>query len=683
MLFAVPNPDRPADSAADNYEDVTEELKGWLKQAPAGYTFLDRGFTMEDAMHGWEVLSPKMDTGVGYASTVIASEVVPQDLSPAAVAGGMDKALAVEMVFYRGYCSSHTVGTCHLLSSLALARDPVLRLFLRAVLSSIHAVLEIVRSAEISYEEEMIRVMPDFDVDQEDPEARPALLKELLAAEAQLSADAKAGNADAGALRVRLTLRRSLLELLTAAVAVGDSKPLSSLRDRIAAVSGALAKVGDQFNPGAAPSWTYDEHVVRRDPGMATPARAIPQLDGPQLAAEITTFLADFTAAGLVPDRSASLEELMSALVLYGMRRPGVVPRACLRRFVTFGDRIVGQPAAAQTTFYLALLKVPRHYLSDARTGQQKLLEAQALTLQYLFINMCMNPARQRRRLRTLLAEASQLLHAGAELDRLISTDMEKRKFHRFFTAVQVLVCSLFSVQFLRLGSALSLYETDELAAVYWGVWHFHHELGLWKEQLEAAKVKDDKKAPSGGAAAGKKKGKGGGAGGAAGAAAPASVKPRVMTYLDMVRGAEEHLARGIYLTFLAAQAKGVYSPSHYDLQPPETRWQLRFSCLPLYVNFERYCETVAADSKAAPERLVEQAVEEYRVAKQKIESAVKSRGDLALEMETSYWRSLTKVAVINTLNLQMLKPGTPPGITPDWSHNQFFPALVFGKKQK
>ena len=309
---------------------------------------------------------------------------------------------------------------------------------------------------------------------------------------------------------------------------------------------------------------------------------------------------------------------------------------------------------------------MPRHHLQGAPAA--KLLEAQALTLQYLLANLCMNPARQRRRLRGLLAEASQLLHAGAELDRALATEMERRRFHRFFTFVQVLVCSLFSLQMLRLGSALGLYETDELPAVYWAIWHFHRELSLWKEQVDAAKVKDDKKA-----AGGKKKG--------ASSAASAAVKPRVLTYLDMVRSAEEHVARGVYLTFLAARAGGQYVPPVYEMQPPEARWQLRFGCLPLFLTFERFAETVAADGRAPAAALLEQALEAYRVAKQRLEAAAKSRGQLALEAETSYWRSLTRVAVINTLNLQTLQPDAPPGLSVDWSHNSFFPAISFAKK--
>lgn len=53
--MADPNPDRPEELAADGYEDITAQLTEWLAQVPAGKTFLAPKFTMEDAMHGWEV----------------------------------------------------------------------------------------------------------------------------------------------------------------------------------------------------------------------------------------------------------------------------------------------------------------------------------------------------------------------------------------------------------------------------------------------------------------------------------------------------------------------------------------------------------------------------------------------------------------------------------------------------
>ena len=345
--------------AADAYKDITVPLRGWLRELPPGHTCLDRGFTMEDAMHGWEVLSPKMDTGVGYAATSVAAEVAARELGPAEVLGAMDRALAVELVFYRGYCSSHTLATCHLLVAPALARDPLLRLTLRAALSSVHAVLALVRAAEISFEEELVRVTPDFPLDQEDPGDRPALLAELAAAEAVLAPAAKAGDEGAAALRLRLGLRRALLELLVAASEAGDARHPSVLRERVAALGAAAGRLAGRLDPSAAPAWAFEEHVVRRDLGAATPARAIPALDGPGLERELAALGADVAAvAAAAPERGATLEETVALAVLFGLRRPCVLARAVLKRFLTSGERIMGQPAHAAAAHFLAQLKV-------------------------------------------------------------------------------------------------------------------------------------------------------------------------------------------------------------------------------------------------------------------------------------------------------------------------------------
>jgi hypothetical protein len=107
-----PNPDSASDMDAANYEDITSFVTSSLLKAPAGHTFLAPGFTMEDAMHGWEVLSPKMDAGVGYANTFLAEEAtLPQMLQPDELLGVIDKMMGLELVLYRGYCSVHTIET--------------------------------------------------------------------------------------------------------------------------------------------------------------------------------------------------------------------------------------------------------------------------------------------------------------------------------------------------------------------------------------------------------------------------------------------------------------------------------------------------------------------------------------------------------------------------------------------
>lgn len=332
---------------------------------------------MEDAMHGWEVMSPKMDTGVGYAETRTSSEVEARDLSESEVVGVMDHVLSLELVLYRGYTAAHTVATCHLLSSIGLARDKTLHLYLRAVLLCIQSVVELVRAAEISFEEEYIRIASDFDLEQVDPASRPALLKELQAAESALASDAKAGSAHAHALRLRLTLRRTLMELFAATAAAKG--PSAALRDKVAAATGALSKLSGLLAPQQAPAWVSEEHLVRRDLGGATPARAIPKLDGPACSQELARLLEDVgIVVATAPELPVSLEEVSSFATNFSARKPCVIARSALRRYLSSGELLLGQPASrVMQDCFLALLKCPRHYLTDERTVKQNLVGAQ------------------------------------------------------------------------------------------------------------------------------------------------------------------------------------------------------------------------------------------------------------------------------------------------------------------
>jgi hypothetical protein len=264
-----------------------------------------------------------------------------------------------------------------------------------------------------------------------------------------------------------------------------------------------------------------------------------------------------------------------------------------------------------------------------------------------------------------------------------MSTDMEKRKFYRFFTAFQVVINAHAALHLLRLGSMLNLYETDELEWIMWYTWHLHSKLDKWKEQLDLAKVKDEGKKKNDG-----KKKKGGGK------KAPAAVAPKkikVLTHLDMIRAAEAAICKGIYLTFLALKLRGLYVPLQYELQSERDRWGLRFDAMskphfaPVPVSYETFMEGRTADIVASGSnstKLMEQAVDCYKLAKQKVESASKSHGQNASEQETQWLKSLTRVAVTNTLNLQTIKSTEPSNVVLDWSWNVFYPILKVVPKE-
>jgi hypothetical protein len=77
------------------------------------------------------------------------------------------------------------------------------------------------------------------------------------------------------------------------------------------------------------------------------------------------------------------------------------------------------------------------------------------------------------------------MIQVAVGLDNTVSTEAGRRKFYRFFTAFQQHFNALLSMQLLRLGSMIALYETDELEAVYWYLHYLHRDLDQWKEQLD------------------------------------------------------------------------------------------------------------------------------------------------------------------------------------------------------
>ncbi len=197
---------------------------------------------------------------------------------------------------------------------------------------------------------------------------------------------------------------------------------------------------------------------------------------------EFSKFLEEIGLVGGAPELPASLDEVASFAVSFSARSACIIARSLLRRMLSYGDEMMGQPSLTAMHGFLALLKCPKHYMTDPRTIKQNLIGAQMVMVQHWFMYLCVNPARQRRRLRSLLRECGPMMPVCVELDRLISTEMERRsKFFQFFTASQMIINTHLSLQYLKLGAQLQLYEVDELEGIYWVIWHISKELDAWK----------------------------------------------------------------------------------------------------------------------------------------------------------------------------------------------------------
>lgn len=582
--------------------------------------------------------------------------------------GVMDKLLSLEWVFFRGgFSSLHTFHTMHYVHELDGIDHPFLALFMRATVFCVRTVSELCRSADIAFEEDAIRAPMDVPLDC--GLELKELLSKLNAAEQSLSEKAKAGDEEAMGWKLRLALRRALVELWAHA----SDKPtkLDGLQKLAHVVVTTVGKLSGKWQPDQCPAAAVESRIVSRDLGLVHPARATPELDGPQTEADIRSTMADLDAAcGVREWDHPTLEDLHSFLMLFTLRRPCIVSRACLRRWLSTGSTMLGgQPTLDVVDSVLTLYKCPPAYLKHTATIKNEFREAVGVILTHVFQVMCMNGTRQRRRIRGLLREGGPMVQVALELDTAVTAEAARRKFYRFFTAFHQLVNALMSVQLLRLGSMIALYEVDELESVYWYIHYIHHDLDLWKTEVDAARQRtDDKKG-------GKK------------AATPAP-KAKIITYHDLGRTAEASFSKGVYYTMLALTAAGTFVPPTYEMQPARVRWQLRFNSLnisaPPLVPYERFQEARAVDLKLDVKALFGKAVEFYGVARAKVEAYLTSRGKSVKDSEVAFLKSLAKAAVTNTLHCQStlgkLNKGepAPKSLSVDWNVSPFYPCLKF-----
>lgn len=199
--------------------------------------------------------------------------------------------------------------------------------------------------------------------------------------------------------------------------------------------------------------------------------------------------------------------------------------------------------------------------------------------------------------------------------------------------------------------------------------------------------VKQVKKGGGGGKkGGGKKKAGGAGNGGAI------SAKIKVLTHHDLARAAEAQICRGIYLTMLGLAMRGQYRRPVYpaELQGAVTRWNMRFAgisfknTLPVSVSYDQFKKFRGDDVRSAGsgDALLKQAAEAYTLAKQKVESALRSRGDGISEPEAAWLNSLMKVSVANTLSLDKVKDEKKPlDIDLDWGTCTYHPIVTLKVK--
>jgi len=305
------------------------------------------------------------------------------------------------------------------------------------------------------------------------------------------------------------------------------------------------------------------------------------------------------------------------------------------------------------TLQFLRRFKVPESHLkSDAsdKVDMEKFVPIASEMLGHQLTALCFSACRQRRRLSRIIRQGALCLRLAASRDQKMMKSQSRAKFQRFCTAFQALTNSLCCVSYLKLGASLGLYEVDEIGHVYYYLSHIHHELSLWKEQVDKAKEE-------GGGNKKKKKSQ--------------KSKIKILTSFDLERSAESNLGKAVFYTFLYLQKKSLFQPPVYELQDGKMRWYQRFLVLcdsnslppPLhYQDFAKMKNEVMNENSA--QDLLCMALEAYKSAKEKVDATLKSRKDTITEREIRWLKSVAKVAVINMMQLQSKLSGSGKSCT-------------------
>ncbi|KAI1099097.1 Mak10-domain-containing protein [Jackrogersella minutella] len=508
-LSPPPNTSHPGVMATE----ITKKFASAVKTLSAGELVKDEHFTLFESVAALEIMDPKMDSGTLAEGESLDEEYdVSRDLLPEEILGIIDQLLCLEMAWHLGYPLSQTLFTSVYIESLMKPRPTdidqadfirdaqgrerqpkllfVLRAYCLGLLKACCFVNELVKD-ELYYEEE------DFVTNTYDRkllfDIPVASINNLLL---KARSDLRLASNDvpkeiSAALDLRLELRMAFLRAIDLS-SLRKNNP-DSLKMPWIQMSGLIEHIQKQHILGKPVPEAFSTKLQRR---MASTMPPRPMVQ-PSFEESYDNFKRLFQDGVDIMDvlKYAEPQSLMNFVLLFQTRKPQplvyirtllqsmickemvVLGNYSIRQILDHDLSIVVLPCAAQIDRSYDTIEVPtdpRHQIAaQMEIFRQRVAECYL----EIFRIFCQNRCRVRRTLCHSIQEWDMLQADVEEIDQLLQVALDEKPLtiSRGDIGFSLPLSSWAYLYKLRqmewivqLGFELEIYQTDELAGMYW-----------------------------------------------------------------------------------------------------------------------------------------------------------------------------------------------------------------------
>lgn len=493
--------------------DITKKFASAVKTLSPGELVKDDHFTLFESVAALEVMDPKMDSGVLAEGESLDQEYdVSRDLLPEEILGIIDQLLCLEMAWHLGYPLSQTLFTSVYIESLMKPRPTnideadfirgsqsrekqpkflfVLRAYCVGLLKACCFVNELVKE-ELYYEEEDF-VTNTYDRNLLFDIPLASINSLLLKARSDLRLISNEVPKEvSAALELRLELRIAFLRAIDLA-SLRRNNP-DSLKMPWTQMSGLIEHVKRQHELGKPVPEAFSTKLQRRL-ASTMPPRPMVQ---PSFEESYGHFKRLFQDGVDIMDvlKYTEPQSLLNFVLLFQARKPQplvyirtllqsmickdmvVLGSYSIRQILDHDLSIVVLPCAPQIDRAYDMIEVPtdpRHQISaQMEIFRQRVAEAYL----EIFRIFCQNRCRVRRSLCHNIQEWEMLQGDVEEIDQLLQNALDERPLA--ITGADVnfsLPLSSWAYLYklrqmewiVQLGFELEIYQTDELAGMYW-----------------------------------------------------------------------------------------------------------------------------------------------------------------------------------------------------------------------
>ncbi|KAH8677709.1 Mak10 subunit, NatC N-terminal acetyltransferase-domain-containing protein [Xylariales sp. PMI_506] len=493
--------------------DITEKFAVAAKNLAPGDLVKDGHFTLFESVSALEIMDPKMDSGCLAEGESLDHEYdVTRDLLPQEVLGIIDQLLCLEMAWYLGYPLSQTLFTSVYVE--AIMKPPpgsiaeadftrgqqdggekppllsILRAYTVGMLKCCYFVNEIVKD-ELFYEEEDFvtntyerNLLHDISLDDINDLLRTAR-SNLRTIASLLPKDVVA------ALDLRLEFRIAFLRAMEL-VSLRTANP-ESLKTPWIMMDGLLEHLRKQHSLATAVPEAFSTKIQRRL-ASTMPPRPIVHLSFENAYAHFKRLAQDGKEAMNIL-RYSDPQSLMTFVSTFMTKKPqpSIIIRTMLQGFlfkdmVVLGSYSIRQildhdlsivclPCAPQIDPINDTIEVPTDPRHQTAAQMEVFRQRVAECYFEIFRIFCQNRCRVRRTLCHSIQEWDLLQADVEEIDNLLQVNLDEQP-HKTATGMAGYSLPLSSWAYLyklrqmewivQLGFELSIYQTDELAGMYW-----------------------------------------------------------------------------------------------------------------------------------------------------------------------------------------------------------------------